>query len=298
MRVPVVILSVIVLLACDSRSPLPVSPSSVPDSLRPGQPAAPADTVAGVGSPSANPSLEVGGVVACGATIVSNMKLGHDLTCPAGGLIIGADGIKLDLNGHTITGAGTGDGISIIGRNNVSISGGTVRSFFAGVRIMNSTDVIVKGNEFLENTDGVDCQAGCAGNTIKENSFADSRTRGVMLRTGSSNNVVKENTFTGNRTGILLFAPVDTIVKENIISGSSVAGIRVNVFATANLIIENTVMSNPAGIEFLVNQTGSATGNTLLENTIATNTCGLKGPTSGNTIRENVFDGNGADSCA
>ncbi len=298
MRVPLVILSLIALLACDSRPPLPGSPSSVPNSLRPEPPATPTDTVSGVMSTGANLSLEAGGVVACGATIVANMKLGHDLTCPAGGLIIGADGVKLDLNGHTITGAGTGNGISVIGRRNVSIFGGTVRNFEAAVSVMNSTGILVKGNRLLENTEGVDCQTGCVENTIKENEFRGNRARGIMLRGGTRDNVVKENTFTGNRVGVLLFGAVDTTVKENIVSDSVLAGIRINVLATGNLVMENEARSNPAGIDFLVTPTGSARGNSVVENTLAVNTCGLKGPTSGNTLRENVFDGNGADSCA
>jgi hypothetical protein len=37
--------------------------------------------------------------------------------------------------------------------------------------------------------------------------------------------------------------------------------------------------------------------NTFVENTVAMNACGLKGPTAGNTFRENVFEGNAADAC-
>jgi parallel beta-helix repeat protein len=233
----------------------------------------------------------------CGATIVDDLKLDRDLICAGDGLIVGADGIKVKLNGHSITGSGAGVGISVVGRTGVSISGGTIANFFAGVRLAESTDVVIKGTEFLENTDGVDCQAGCAANTIKENDFLNNRSRGVMLRSATSDNEVKENTFTGDRVGILLFGAIDTVVKENSVSGSLLAGIRINVLATGNLVAENRVFSNPAGIEFLVTPTGSASGNSLVENTIATNACGLKGPTAGNSFRENAFEGNGADSC-
>ena len=78
----------------------------------------------------------------CGATILADLTLDHDLTCVGNGLIVGADGIKLKLNGHTITGSGTavgsGFGISVVGRTNVSIAGGTLTNFEAGVRVMNS----------------------------------------------------------------------------------------------------------------------------------------------------------------
>ena len=38
----------------------------------------------------------------CGATIVEDVKLHHDLVCAGVGLIVGADGISINLNGHTI----------------------------------------------------------------------------------------------------------------------------------------------------------------------------------------------------
>jgi len=233
----------------------------------------------------------------CGATIVANLTLDHDLTCAGDGLTIGADGIRVDLNGHTITGSGSGVGIGVTGRTDVSIVGGTVRNFEAGVRVIDSKSVVVTGNEFRENTDGVDCQAGCVENTIKENGFWDNRSRGIMLRSNSRDNVVKENTFTGNRVGVLVFGGVDNTVKENIVLGSGLAGIRLNVIATGNLIMENTVLSNPAGIDVSVTPTGSAAGNTLVKNTIAMNACGLQGPTVGNIVKENVLAGNGAASC-
>ena len=39
----------------------------------------------------------------CGSTIVTDLILDQDLTCTGNGLTVGADGIKINLNGHTIT---------------------------------------------------------------------------------------------------------------------------------------------------------------------------------------------------
>jgi parallel beta-helix repeat protein len=233
----------------------------------------------------------------CGTTIVADLELDHDLNCSGPGLIVGADGIKLNLHGHTIAGSGDDVGISVVGRTDVSITGGEIRNFFAGVRVTDSSDVVIKGNVLNENTEGVDCQAGCTGSTIKENEFGANRSRGIMLRSGSGDNEVKENIFTGNRVGILLFGSLDSIVKENLVTGSLLANIRVNVGATGNLIKENSLSASLAGIEFLVAATGSATGNSVIENTVLANTCGLKGPLAGNPVEENVFIGNSSDIC-
>lgn len=235
----------------------------------------------------------------CGATIVDDLELDHDLSCTANGLVAGADGINIDLNGYSISGSGTGIGIDVTGRNDVTISGGAIRNFTAGVRVLNSADLDIKGVAFLANNDGIDLQAGSVGVTIKENTFRDTRVRGIMLRSDTRDNVIKENTFTDNRTGVLVNGAVDSIVKDNVITGSTLAGIRVGVTATGNMIKENWVASNLAGIEFLVSPAGvGAAGNALLKNTLTMNTCGLKGPTAGNILKDNSFEGNVADTCS
>ena len=114
----------------------------------------------------------------------------------------------------------------------------------------------------------------------------------------SSENDIKNNAFTGNRVGILVFGGVNNTLKQNIVSGSTLAGIRLNVIATGNVLKDNTTTSNVVGIEFIVTSTGSAIGNDLNGNTIATNGCGLKGPTAGNDLKNNSFEGNVADTCS
>jgi hypothetical protein len=45
--------------------------------------------------------------VSCGQTITEDTKLANDLIdCPNKGIVIGADEVTLDLNGHTIDGDG------------------------------------------------------------------------------------------------------------------------------------------------------------------------------------------------
>jgi len=234
----------------------------------------------------------------CSATILDDLKLDHDLSCSGDGLIVGADGIRIDLNGYTLSGSGVGAGIVVIGRTNISISGGTVTNFAVAVRVNTSTDVVIKHMEFVANPEGIDLQTGSIGNTIKDSAFRDSTTRGIMLRSNSSENDIKNNTFTGNRVGILVFGGVNNTLKQNIVSGSTLAGIRLNVIATGNVLRENTVTSNVVGIEFIVTSTGSAIGNDLNGNTIAANDCGLKGPATGNDLKNNSFEGNVADTCS
>ena len=74
--------------------------------------------------------------VACGATITSDTKLRADLTnCPGDGLVIGKDGITLDLGRRTIDGTGADGqhGIRLNGRRGVKIKDGTVQEFAVGI---------------------------------------------------------------------------------------------------------------------------------------------------------------------
>lgn len=110
----------------------------------------------------------------CGTTIVANLTLDHDLTCPGNGLIVGADGITINLNGHTIMGPGSGVGINVPNRTGVVIVGGTVKNFLAGVQLVNSTAIVVKENRFTGNQDAV-FLIGTSGSTIKENTAWQNR---------------------------------------------------------------------------------------------------------------------------
>lgn len=237
----------------------------------------------------------------CGTMILADLKLDHDLTCTGPGLIVGADGITINLNGHTITGPGSGVGINVPNRTGVLIVGGTVRNFLAGVQLVNSIAIVVKDNRFTGNQDAV-FLIGTNGSTIKDNTAWQNTRVGVMLRPSgirnSTQNLVAENTLTDNTNGIILVeTPTGNVLRENMISGSTNAGINVNGGVSGNVIQENAFIGNAAGIRLNLATGLLPTGNSFIENTIAMNTCGVTGPAGDNTFKENVLEGNVADVC-
>jgi len=156
-----------------------------------------------VDGPSANPvalvsaSHNPGKVVACGTSIVADLTLGNDLNCPGDALIVSADGVRLDLNGHTIMGSGVGVGITVRMRSDVSIFGGTIRNFVTGSFVSQSTNVQLTKNWFTQNREAVFFIGSKAG-TIQWNVAWQNTERGIMLRpTGggitSTQNVVVQN---------------------------------------------------------------------------------------------------------
>jgi parallel beta-helix repeat protein len=90
--------------------------------------------------------------VSCGDTITADTTLDSDLVnCPNHGIVIGADGITLDLNGHLVDGDGTPAagcdnqkepcdfGLFNDGHDGVTVMNGSVREFAAGVLLGTTT---------------------------------------------------------------------------------------------------------------------------------------------------------------
>jgi parallel beta-helix repeat protein len=101
----------------------------------------------------------------CGATITMDTKLQKDLVnCPNNGVVISADNVTLDLNGHVIDGDGTefsncppdepcDIGVVDFDHHGVTIKGGRVREFTFGALVVGAADsrvtrLVLKNNFF------------------------------------------------------------------------------------------------------------------------------------------------------
>jgi parallel beta-helix repeat protein len=85
--------------------------------------------------------------VGCGDKITTDTRLDRDLVnCRNNGIVIGADNVTLNLNGHRIDGDGTAFadcprrkicdfGVVAVGHDGVTVKGGSVREFDTGVLV-------------------------------------------------------------------------------------------------------------------------------------------------------------------
>ncbi len=247
------------------------------------------------------PSASVQLVTSCGETIVSDARLESDLTCAGDGLTVTGSDLQINLNGHTIAGAGVGLGITVNASQRVTIFGGTISRFFRGILVRTSTGLVIKDIELVGNGTGVLLEAS-SGNTIKGNVARQSGLRAFMIRPDlsgavvSTNNDIVENLLIDNPTGIFLIRQPGNTIKGNTITGSSIAAIDLDpapLGASGTVIKGNLLMASGAGIRF-----GAGwTGNTILGNTLQENICGFQGPSAGNTLQGNLFVGNTTDIC-
>jgi parallel beta-helix repeat protein len=178
--------------------------------------------------------------VSCGSTISTDTTLDADLVdCPNNGIVIGADGITLNLNGHSISGDGTqfadcpkrefcDFGVLNVGHDGVTVKKGSVRDFFnAGVLIGS-----VRDNRVL----GVSSKAnGFFGLVVSESSRSE-------IRDGSfSHNIPPEG------DGIGVFFSDHTKIAGNSIKDNPGPGIHVD-GSNGNLIKGNLFSHSSPGV--------------------------------------------------
>jgi len=219
------------------------------------------------------------GMVACGGTITVNTTLDGDVgPCPANGIVIGADGITLDLNGHKVFGtptAGEGAGVLVSSHSNVTVKNGTVRLFDGGVLIRNGGHNAVTGI------------------TAQDNIGVSNLGDGIAIE-GSSDNSILNNTAASNGpfSGIAIYQNPDGD------HGFPTAP-AVNNLIQGNRVLNNTACRPGGGIcdnDGIRVEPGVSPGNTLDANIVTGNGLdgiAIFGQTSGVTITNNKLSLNG-----
>ncbi|MDX6689491.1 MAG: hypothetical protein QOG15_948 [Solirubrobacteraceae bacterium] len=210
--------------------------------------------------------------VACGQMLTHSVRVANDLTnCPGDGLVIGADAITVDLNGHTIDGDvtkleecnvppfGTA-GVNTGGRNGLTIKNGVVQQFGNGVAtgvFANSaqagmTDSKLRNLTLRDNRFGGIALAGDTertdNNRIEHNVIADNGCgAGIELHEAHANHVA-DNRVSGNATGILVCCTGSdhNAVENNAIVANQFEGINV-AFGSDDVIEHNVVSRNGDG---------------------------------------------------
>jgi parallel beta-helix repeat protein len=145
-------------------------------------------------------------LVKCGDTITTDARLTRDLNnCPADGVIIGAAGVTLDLDGYTIDGVGAVGGIGVNnsgGYDDVTVKDGTVHQFLVGIRLQDAEE-----NRLSRLTVSVNAGPGIAvvtsdDNRIERVSSADNDGDGISLDDSDDNRVWRSSASDNLGSGI------------------------------------------------------------------------------------------------
>jgi parallel beta-helix repeat protein len=238
---------------------------------------------------AARPALQ------CGNTLTRSVTLTSDLTdCPDDGLVIGADGITVDLNGHTIDGdavsGGDDAGVRVEGRHGVVIHHGTVQEFDHAVHLTAAghnaiLDLVARRNGDADIGRAILLDDGSDYNRVERNDASHNGRSGVALL-DSSHNVVR-----GNRTalngvaGMGFFGGSDNDVIANVIADNPDNGIFWGDGSTGGRVAGNRISGNAFGGLAM----GASDGATVARNVISGNGDNVIVSGNGNVVRHNVI---------
>jgi parallel beta-helix repeat protein len=183
--------------------------------------------------------------VACGDTITADTTLDSDLVnCPNNGIVIGADNVTLDLNGHLIDGDGTkalgcdpnvevcDAGVVDDGHDGVTVKRGRVREFAIGVLFGTSAAGKVRHNRVLGISSSKNFLFGFVLASSARSLVRNSSGNGNLAPEGdgmglfASHHVrIVNNAFRRNALGIHVEDSTDNLIKGNVFSRNSDFGI-------------------------------------------------------------------------
>jgi hypothetical protein len=216
--------------------------------------------------------------------ITEDTVLNRDLLdCKDDGIVFAADGITLNLNGHTVEGNGQvrkdcpkgaicDDGLVSIGHSNLTVEDGTVTNFALG-------GVIFRGRENR-----------IAGITSTENEFSG-------LNISSADSLVSESTFSHNGSlefgpGIYLYHAKGTTVTGSELIDNGAIGVDVSALPGVR-VVGNQISGNPANGVVV-----EGTGALVAHNRMVGNGWGVEVDGSRNRIVENdIGDPGCSDGC-
>ncbi len=126
------------------------------------------------------------------------------------GIIVERDNIVVDGAGYTLQGTGSGIGIDLTGRSNVTIKNMKIKEFHDGIRLDKSSNNSISGNNLTANRiDGLQL-INSSSNRIYGNIIANSH-YGIKVE-NSSNNIILENNITCNAFAVILSFSFDNLI--------------------------------------------------------------------------------------
>jgi parallel beta-helix repeat protein len=253
--------------------------------------------------------------VSCGEIITVDTKLANDLTnCPRHGIIVGADGITLDLNGHTVDGDATpfedcpedepcdvgivnsalrnGTPFNGPGFDRVTIENGSVQDFSeVGVYIVGARHNSVRRMDTSRSefeSDGVHL-IDCTHCRIEDSSGSDYSVGFVVVR---SRDVVIQRSDASDNTfaGIIVAESEQVDVSDNTVTRTAEGDGIVFILSQHGVVKRNHVFGNAGGIGLVASDDNDVTHNATRDNRFV----GIYAYGSDrNEITRNAITGNG-----
>ncbi len=200
------------------------------------------------GSNNYNPEINIPGLntnIPCN-NISTDFKLTSNLDCSSDGLnIVNQNGLSIDLNGYTISGPGFQD------EN-------------AGIRLVNSSDILITGPGTIKGFQFGVLDTQGDGNKISRVTFTENKIG--MFDVKSTNTIIEDNLLFGNSIGFAVHSSTGAAITTNLLKSNGLAGINL-INSSNNEIQMNTIQGSATGV-FLDGQSAEniVNSNSVLQN--------------------------------
>jgi parallel beta-helix repeat protein len=219
-------------------------------------------------------------IASCGQVITKDVILLKDIECPGVGMIVGTDGITINLNNHRLSLANNTDtlsipkveeiGILVPGQKNITISGpGVITGFDKAIEFAGSQRGYVLGLRLTDNNIGLSLKA--SDKITIYRSFIEENTIGLASQSSKDALIVSNQVSQNTDEGIVLMDSNNFTIGTNSLIGNGNIGMFLDVSSFNNTISANNILnhavdvSNADGVpihismnEYLQNSCGKA----------------------------------------
>ncbi|HYO06982.1 MAG TPA: NosD domain-containing protein [Phototrophicaceae bacterium] len=204
-------------------------------------------------NPKDNPTT----VASCGQVITRDVILLKDIECPGVGMIVGTDGITINLNNHRLSLANNTDtsripeieeiGILVPGQKNITIRGpGVIMGFDKAIEFAGSGRGYVLDLKLIGNNIGLSLKA--SDEITIYRSFIEGNTIGIASQSSKEGLIMSNQISENVNEGIVVMDSNYFIIGANSLIGNGNNGIFLDVSSFNNTISSNNILNHVVDI--------------------------------------------------
>jgi len=237
----------------------------------------------------------VGASVPCGTVVVADLTLTGDMVCPGvDALIVGADGVTIDLGGHEIvnTGGGIVSGVKSLGFDGVTVRDGAITGFYRNVHLEDAhstsiedlavsggggwgiyaldSDSLMVDRARISNVPDAGILVTGGDGAILRQVRAQGTGWGIFIIDSLASTVVQSH-LSDNFYGVYVYLGHGNVIADSTFRHNSTAGVA-SEFATKTEVHDSRLESNGIGLHYF----GTSSGGRIEGNWIARNGIGVR----------------------
>jgi parallel beta-helix repeat protein len=204
-----------------------------------------------------NPKNNPSSIATCGQVITRDVILLKDIECPGVGMIVGADGITINLNNHRLSLANNTGlsripeieeiGILVPGKKNITIRGpGVITGFDKAIEFAGSGRGYVLDLKLTGNNMGLSLKA--SEEITIYRSFIEGNTIGIASQSSKEGLIVSNQISQNTNEGIVFMDSNYFIIGANSVIGNGDIGIFLDVSSFNNTVSSNNILNHAVDV--------------------------------------------------